>query len=84
MSLTRRQSLAATAGALALGGCARRSAKWAPVSIVRAGAYSEDLYDLVRRVIAEHHLEVRGKRVVLKPNLVEFASQAGARRARGV
>lgn len=76
MSLTRRQSLAATAGALALGGCARRPPKWAPVSILRAGAYSEDLYDLVRRVIADHHLEVRGKRVVLKPNLVEFDEQA--------
>jgi uncharacterized protein (DUF362 family) len=28
--------------------------------------------DLLRRVVAEHKLDVRGKRVVLKPNLVEF------------
>jgi len=26
----------------------------------------------MRRIIEEHHLDVRGKRVVLKPNLVEF------------
>jgi len=45
---------------------------WAPVSIYRAASYSEELYGLVRRIIAEHALDVRGKRVVLKPNLVEF------------
>jgi len=57
--------------------CARattvgRAEPWAPVSIYRAATYSEELYDLVRRIIAEHALDVRGKRVVLKPNLVEF------------
>ena len=36
------------------------------------GIVSEDLYDLLRRVIADHRLNVRGKQVVLKPNLVEF------------
>jgi uncharacterized protein (DUF362 family) len=45
---------------------------WAPVSIYRAASYSEELYALVRHIIAEHALDVRGKRVVLKPNLVEF------------
>jgi len=49
-----------------------RTQAWAPVSIYRAATYSEELYDLVRRIIAEHALDVRGKRVVLKPNLVEF------------
>jgi len=49
-----------------------RAQAWPPVSIYRAAAYSEELYDLVRRIIAEHALDVRGKRVVLKPNLVEF------------
>jgi uncharacterized protein (DUF362 family) len=49
-----------------------RSQEWAPVSIYRAAAYSEELYALMRRIIAEHALDVRGKRVVLKPNLVEF------------
>jgi uncharacterized protein (DUF362 family) len=68
--------MAASGASLALDGCARTpqgpSGAWAPVSIHRARAYSEDLYDLVRRIIAEHRLEVAGKRVVLKPNLVEF------------
>jgi len=30
------------------------------------------LYALMQRIIVEHRLDVRGKRVVLKPNLVEF------------
>jgi uncharacterized protein (DUF362 family) len=41
------------------------------VSIVRA-SYAQGLYDTVRRLLAEHRVDVRGKRVVLKPNLVEF------------
>ena len=66
--------VAATSASAALQGCARppHTGAWAPVSIHRAGAYSEGLYDLVRRIIAEHRLDVAGKRVVLKPNLVEF------------
>lgn len=31
-----------------------------------------DIYDKIWRMIADHKLDVRGKRVVLKPNLVEF------------
>jgi uncharacterized protein (DUF362 family) len=60
------------AGALAAATACSRTAKYAPVSIHKAAAYNEDLYDLVRRIIAHHGLDVRGKRVVLKPNLVEF------------
>ena len=67
---------AGAAAAATLESCARpqaaRSQAWAPVSIYSAATYTEELYDLVRRIIAEHALEVRGKRVVLKPNLVEF------------
>lgn len=70
-NLNRREWIAG-AGAVALAGCARSPVQLAPVSILRAAAYSEELYDLVRRIISEHRLEVRGKRVVLKPNLVEF------------
>lgn len=69
---TRRQWIAAAAGTAGLSGCARRPTKRAPVSIMRARSYSEDLYDLVRRIISDHRLNVRGKRVVLKPNLVEL------------
>jgi uncharacterized protein (DUF362 family) len=42
------------------------------VTIVRQAAYTQDLYATVRRVLAEQRLDVRGKCVVLKPNLVEF------------
>ena len=76
MDLTRRQWIAGTAGAVGMTGCARPLAQLAPVSIYRAPAYSESLYELIRRVIDEHHLNVRGKRVVLKPNLVEFDENA--------
>jgi uncharacterized protein (DUF362 family) len=70
---TRREWCAGAAASVGMmGACSRPSTPFAPVSIHRAGGYSEDLYDLVRRVIAHHGLDVRGKRVVLKPNLVEF------------
>src|SRR5579864_5481112 len=71
-TITRRRWMNGTGAALVLHGCARPPEKWEPVSIHRASAYSEDLYDLVRRIITDHKLNVRGKRVVLKPNLVEF------------
>jgi len=57
-----------------LAGC-RRSAAPRPrplVSVTRASGYSQDIYDSMRRVLAQHKLDVRGRRVVLKPNLVEF------------
>jgi len=68
---------AGVAASAALESCTRPAPErpiqaWAPVSIYRAGSYSEALYDLLRRIIADHALDVRGKRVVLKPNLVEF------------
>jgi uncharacterized protein (DUF362 family) len=71
-AMTRRRWMTATSGAAVLAGCARRPGRTAPVSIYRAAGYSGDLYALVRRIIAENGLDVRGKRVVLKPNLVEF------------
>jgi uncharacterized protein (DUF362 family) len=60
-------------GAAALTGCTRQ-APVAPalVSIVRAGAYGQDLYDAIRRLLADQRLEVKDRHVVLKPNLVEF------------
>jgi len=42
------------------------------VSIVRAPEYDGRLYETVRGLLAEHRLEVRGRNVLLKPNLVEF------------
>jgi uncharacterized protein (DUF362 family) len=70
-SVTRREAVAA-AGAAALAGCARKRGPAPFVSILRAASYSDDLLDRIRRLIAEHKLDVRGKRIVLKPNLVEF------------
>ena len=76
--LNRREWLAASAGlagGAALAGCAGTSpVRMTPsdVSIVRAPAYDQTIYDTMRRMLAEHRLDVRGRRVVLKPNLVEF------------
>jgi uncharacterized protein (DUF362 family) len=72
--LTRREWFAATAAAATLTGCADPVAPVVPsaVSIVRASEYGQGLYDTVRRMIGEHKLDVRGRRVVVKPNLVEF------------
>jgi uncharacterized protein (DUF362 family) len=62
------------AGAAALSGCTARQATATPqtVSIVRAPVYDQRIYDTVRRMLAAHRLDVRGRSVVLKPNLVEF------------
>ena len=72
-AITRRDWLAATAAAVAAAGCAR-PVHLAPseTTIVRAAAYDQRLYDIVRRLIASERLDVRGRRVVIKPNLVDF------------
>lgn len=61
-------------GALGLTGCSLLGGRLAAprVSIVRAPAYNQSLYDTVRRILVEHRVDVAGKRVVIKPNLVEF------------
>lgn len=75
--LTRRDLLTGSAAILALSGCAHSPVdKPAPVSIVRAPAYDQSLYDTVRRVLADHRLNVRGRAVLLKPNLVEFEPES--------
>ena len=62
----------ASTGAL-LPGCAPRRRGGNPaVSIVRAASYTADLAGIIRRIVQDHKLSVSGKRVVLKPNLVEF------------
>jgi uncharacterized protein (DUF362 family) len=80
--VTRREMLLASAtvaGAAALGGCsAARSVPVSPadVSIIRAPAYDQSLYDTMRRMLAAHRLDVHGRHVVLKPNLVEFEPES--------
>jgi uncharacterized protein (DUF362 family) len=72
--MTRRALLAGSAALIAHTRCSRRPEPGAEprISIVRATAYNQELYDKVRRLLADHQVDVRGKRVVLKPNLVEF------------
>lgn len=74
MMLSRRELLTAP---IALAGCApKRSGPERLVSVVRAPGYSADLTALVRDILVEHKVAIRGKRILLKPNLVEFSSGA--------
>jgi uncharacterized protein (DUF362 family) len=74
LKLTRREWLSVAAVGV-LAGCGRRApSERSEVSIVRVPAYTQSLYETVRRLIEEHRLDVRGRSVVLKPNLVEFES----------
>ena len=77
---TRRQWLAAAAaGGIGLAACGKPSPALrttaiepSPVSIVRAPVYDQSLYRTVRHMVEMHRLDVRGRSVLLKPNLVEF------------
>jgi len=74
--MTRREVLAGAAGLTLLSGCGKEQPPVpSRVSIVRAAAYDQRLYGTVREMLAQHNLNVRGQRVVLKPNLVEFDPQ---------
>jgi uncharacterized protein (DUF362 family) len=42
------------------------------VAILRAESYTQDLSDILRRGLDLFHLDVRGKTVLLKPNLVDY------------
>jgi len=80
--ITRRRVLqVGAAAAIASAAACRQAPVLAPrgnavVTILRARSYQADLLDLMRRGAAACQLQARGKRVLLKPNLVEF--QAGA------
>ena len=77
-NVTRREWLAAagTVAAASLISCGttaeQRPITPSRVSIVKAPAYDQTVYDVMRRLVAEHAGDVRGRNVVLKPNLVEF------------
>ena len=75
-SLTRREFLGSATALAAAGTCAcgreRRAAlRKTPVAILRASSYRADLLDCLARGAAACGLEARGRRVLLKPNLVE-------------
>ncbi len=81
MNLTRRELLATAAAGALLTQCgdtrripvARTAVpRNSRVTIARAPEYTMDIYDTVYRMVAQHNLNIRGKRIVLKPNLVEF------------
>jgi uncharacterized protein (DUF362 family) len=75
-NVTRRDVLSLAAGCVATGACGRVRPPLQPalVSIVRALDYERDLAEIIRRILRDHRVAVAGKRVLLKPNLVEFAS----------
>jgi len=72
--LTRRELLTAAAGAVMMTGCGieLRSIAPARVSILKVPAYDQTIYDTMRRLLVEHLGDVRGRNILLKPNLVEF------------
>lgn len=73
-----RRALFPVAAGAAVGGYANRklgdkpAAGKSAVAILRAESYSSDLAGQIRRGVKECGLDVRGKNVLLKPNLVEF------------
>jgi uncharacterized protein (DUF362 family) len=73
-NMTRREVLMGAAGAtLLLSGCnSQKLVRKSNVSVVKAPAYADTLFDTVHRLFIQHRVPVKGKRVVLKPNLVEF------------
>ena len=71
--VSRRHLLAAPAAIAAWNGCSRAPAPGSEprVSIIKA-SYGQGLFDTVRRLLVEHKQDVRGRRILLKPNLVEY------------
>jgi uncharacterized protein (DUF362 family) len=74
--ITRREWMAATAGTAMLHGCSRAPAPETRVAAIRAPEYSQGIYEEIRRLVADFKLDVRGKNIVLKPNLVEYDPDA--------
>ena len=80
MKTNRRELLKASLAAAALAGCGPRKLALPPdrraarsrVAVLQASSYDADLGDLLLRGLAFFAPDVRGRRVVLKPNYVEF------------
>lgn len=80
MSPTRREFLPLAAAAAVTGFAGFKGGRderrpqlaTSPVAIVKSASYNHDLASRMREGIATCGLDVRGKRVLLKPNLVEF------------
>jgi uncharacterized protein (DUF362 family) len=83
--VSRRQFVAALSGPLiAAAACSRRlydphafqRLQQSPVVLLPAASYSVDFAELIGRGLQELRVDVRGRRVLLKPNMVEY--QAGS------
>ena len=82
--LSRRRFLKATStlGVVSLVGCAKRQPTWkqggyrkpdqSRVAILKAASYDRDLTSVILDGIKSFRLDVVGRRVLLKPNLVEY------------
>jgi uncharacterized protein (DUF362 family) len=71
--------LSVAAGSALLAGCGKEEPRpMIPtrVAILRVPAYDQSLYDTMRRLLREQVGDVRGRNIVLKPNLVEFEPQS--------
>lgn len=75
LKLTRRKVLA-TSALTAACSTPRPPASERLVSVLRVPSYSADLTSIIRKLLLEHKVSVRGRTVLLKPNLVEFSSAA--------
>jgi uncharacterized protein (DUF362 family) len=76
--MTRRDVLIGAAALPALSACGGRrpAAVSSRVSITRAPAYDQSIYRTMRDILEAHAVDVRGRHVVLKPNLVEFEPES--------
>jgi len=66
--------LTATAGAAMTAGCGiqLREIAPSPVSILKIPTYDQSIYGTMRGLLVQHLGDVRGRIILLKPNLVEF------------
>jgi uncharacterized protein (DUF362 family) len=73
-AITRREVLTAAAGSAMLAACGVEQRRIVPsrVLIAKAHAYDQSLYDTMRWMLSETAPDVRGRDVLVKPNLVEF------------
>jgi uncharacterized protein (DUF362 family) len=71
--ISRRELLTGAASAV-LAGCGVEQRPMSPslVSIVKQPAYDQSIYETMRRMLSAHLGDLRGKSILLKPNLVEF------------
>jgi uncharacterized protein (DUF362 family) len=71
-----RRDFIVAAGAAACSAPVVEEAPWhgaqPPVAILKQRGYTQDVYATVRQALLMHRLDVKGKKIVLKPNIVEF------------